>query len=102
MGGLVAFWQDTYHHRIAIVTLFRNKHNTNLNLTFVRTFLPHPFTRHSMGSVLLVVYGAQLAWEAAPRYRGLITFMGILLITTGSCKTISRNRDWYSRETLLR
>lgn len=56
----------------------------------------------SLGCVLLVVYGAQIMWEATSKYRGLILLMGVLLISVGTCKTISRNRDWYSREYLLR
>lgn len=36
------------------------------------------------------------------KYRSFIILMGILLITVGTCKTITRNRDWYSRECLLR
>lgn len=48
------------------------------------------------------MYGAQIMWEATSKYRGFIILMGILLITVGTCKTISRNRDWYSREYLLR
>lgn len=62
----------------------------------------NPFCIYSLGCVLLVVYGAQLIWEAMPKYRGLITLMGALLILTATCKTISRNRDWYSRESLLK
>ncbi|XP_031633037.1 protein O-mannosyl-transferase TMTC1-like isoform X2 [Contarinia nasturtii] len=56
----------------------------------------------SLGCVLLVVYGAQIMWETMSKYRSFIILMGILLITVGTCKTITRNRDWYSRERLLR
>lgn len=56
---------------------------------------------HSLGCVLLVVYGAQIMWETMSKYRSFIILMGILLITVGTCKTITRNRDWYSRENLL-
>lgn len=52
--------------------------------------------------MLLVAYGAQIMWEATSKCRGFIILMGILLITVGTCKTITRNRDWYSRECLLR
>lgn len=48
------------------------------------------------------MYGAQIIWEATSKYRGFIVLMGILLITVGTCKTITRNRDWYSREYLHR
>lgn len=61
-----------------------------------------PLQKHSLGCVLLVVYGAQIIWEATSKYRGFIILMGILLITVGTCKTITRNRDWYSREYLHR
>lgn len=57
---------------------------------------------HSLGCVLLVVYGAQMLWETMSKYRSFIILMGILIITVGTCKTITRNRDWYSRECLLR
>lgn len=56
----------------------------------------------SLGCVLLVVYGAQLLWESTSKYRSVIILMSILLILVGTCKTISRNRDWCSREYLLR
>lgn len=66
------------------------------------TYTTHDTTPHSLGCVLLVVYGAQIMWETMSKYRFII-LMGILLITAAfTCKTITRNRDWYSRECLLR
>ncbi|XP_055629999.1 protein O-mannosyl-transferase TMTC1-like [Toxorhynchites rutilus septentrionalis] len=56
----------------------------------------------SMGSVILVVYGAQLLWERAPNIRKPMLALGILLIAAGCLKTLSRNLDWSSREALLR
>ncbi|OXU29367.1 hypothetical protein TSAR_006584 [Trichomalopsis sarcophagae] len=56
----------------------------------------------SIGWILLVAYGAQLVWTVIPRRRGLITSGLVLLLVLGYCRTIMRNRDWTSRETLLR
>ncbi|XP_031778983.1 protein O-mannosyl-transferase TMTC1 [Nasonia vitripennis] len=56
----------------------------------------------SIGWILLVAYGAQLVWTAIPRRRGIITSGLVLLLVLGYCRTIMRNRDWTSRETLLR
>ncbi|XP_062559276.1 protein O-mannosyl-transferase TMTC1-like [Armigeres subalbatus] len=56
----------------------------------------------SMGSVILVVYGAQRVWERFPKMRKAIIVCGLLLIASGCMKTLSRNRDWSSREALLR
>ncbi|XP_025602566.1 protein O-mannosyl-transferase TMTC1-like isoform X2 [Athalia rosae] len=56
----------------------------------------------SVGSILLTVYGAQVTWTAVPRRRSLITAGVVLLLAAGCCRTVLRNRDWTSRETLLR
>lgn len=56
----------------------------------------------SVGCVLLVVYGAQNVWESIPKSRCIIIIMSILLLTAGCLKTLCRNKDWNSRETLLR
>ncbi|XP_055601161.1 protein O-mannosyl-transferase TMTC1-like [Uranotaenia lowii] len=56
----------------------------------------------SMGSVILVVYGAQRLWERVPKMRKLILALGIILLASGTLKTLSRNMDWSSREALLR
>ncbi|XP_058804494.1 protein O-mannosyl-transferase TMTC1-like isoform X2 [Phymastichus coffea] len=56
----------------------------------------------SIGWILLVAYGAQITWTAIPRRRGIITGGITLLLILGCCRTILRNRDWSSRETLLR
>ncbi|KAL1397468.1 hypothetical protein pipiens_009740, partial [Culex pipiens pipiens] len=56
----------------------------------------------SMGSVILVVYGAQRLWERVPKLRKSIMAFGILLIAAGTLKTLTRNVDWSSREALLR
>ncbi|XP_074034242.1 protein O-mannosyl-transferase TMTC1, partial [Leptinotarsa decemlineata] len=56
----------------------------------------------SIGSVLLVVYGIQMIWENNVIHRqSLICFL-VLLLTTGCLRTLTRNRDWRSREALLR
>nr|XP_033192093.1 protein O-mannosyl-transferase TMTC1-like isoform X3 [Bombus vancouverensis nearcticus] len=56
----------------------------------------------SVGWILLVVYGMQISWTAIPRRRSLITTGIVLLLLLGCYRTILRNRDWTSRETLLR
>ncbi|KAL7307439.1 hypothetical protein TKK_0000618 [Trichogramma kaykai] len=56
----------------------------------------------SIGWILLIAYGAQHTWQTLPRRRGLVVAgMGLLLVA-GCCRTMLRNRDWSSRETLLR
>ncbi|XP_063709260.1 protein O-mannosyl-transferase TMTC1-like isoform X2 [Culicoides brevitarsis] len=56
----------------------------------------------SIGCVLLVVYGAQNLWHAMPKSRCIIIITSILLLTAGCLKTLCRNKDWNSRESLLR
>uniref|UniRef100_A0AAG5DPC2 dolichyl-phosphate-mannose--protein mannosyltransferase n=1 Tax=Anopheles atroparvus TaxID=41427 RepID=A0AAG5DPC2_ANOAO len=56
----------------------------------------------SMGCLILVVYGAQRLWERSVALRKPILLLGIVLLAAGSLKTIARNRDWSSREALLR
>ncbi|PSN56391.1 Transmembrane and TPR repeat-containing protein 1 [Blattella germanica] len=56
----------------------------------------------SLGMVLLVVYGAQLLWGAFIRQRSLILCAGILLLLVFCGRTIARNRDWASRQALIR
>lgn len=56
----------------------------------------------SVGCVLLVVYGAQNLWESIPKSRCIIIIMSVLLLTAGCLKTLCRNKDWNSRESLLR
>lgn len=56
----------------------------------------------SVGWILLVVYGMQISWTAIPRRRSLITMGIVLLLLLGCYKTVLRNRDWMSRESLIR
>lgn len=59
----------------------------------------------SMGAVLLVTVGLQRAWECCKRHvcvRNLLALAGLLVILAGCCRTVARNRDWHSRESLLR
>ncbi|KAK4881247.1 hypothetical protein RN001_004566 [Aquatica leii] len=56
----------------------------------------------SLGCVLLVVYGIQLLWNAHIRHRQTIVGLGILLLVTSSFRVVIRNKDWRSRESLLR
>lgn len=57
---------------------------------------------YSVGWILLVVYGMQISWTAIPRRRSLITMGIVLLLFLGCYKTVLRNRDWMSRESLIR
>lgn len=57
---------------------------------------------YSVGWILLVVYGMQISWTAIPRRRSLITMGIVLLLLLGCYKTVLRNRDWMSRESLIR
>lgn len=56
----------------------------------------------SLGCVLLVVYGVQLLWNTYNRHRQTICCFLMLILTTSSLRVIIRNKDWRSRESLLR
>ncbi|KAF4525605.1 hypothetical protein B566_EDAN001204 [Ephemera danica] len=56
----------------------------------------------SLGCLLLVAYGAQLAWSSLVRQRWLLLCGGLLLLVVFCSRTVVRNRDWASRETLSR
>jgi len=48
------------------------------------------------------VYGAQLAWSSLVRQRWLLLCGCVLLLLLFYGRTVVRNRDWASRETLTR
>lgn len=56
----------------------------------------------SLGCVLLVVYGAQILWGTLVKHRQTIVMAGVLLLVAGCFRSVARNRDWHSRESLLR
>ncbi|XP_069696734.1 protein O-mannosyl-transferase TMTC1-like [Periplaneta americana] len=56
----------------------------------------------SLGLVLLVVYGLQLLWGAFLRQRSLLLCAGLLLLLLFCGRTVARNRDWASRQALIR
>lgn len=56
----------------------------------------------SMGCVLLVIYGIQILWNSLIKHRQTIMLLGLMLLATGMLKTINRNRDWMSKESLLK
>ncbi|XP_050507114.1 protein O-mannosyl-transferase TMTC1-like [Diabrotica virgifera virgifera] len=56
----------------------------------------------SLGFILLVVYGLQIIWTKYSRQRQTISVLLLLFLVTQSLRTIMRNRDWRSREWLLR
>jgi hypothetical protein len=57
---------------------------------------------HSVGSVILVVYGVQLLWDQRRRWRKWMLVCLAILVMAGGSKTVMRNEDWQSRESLLR
>ncbi|XP_034246835.1 protein O-mannosyl-transferase TMTC1-like [Thrips palmi] len=55
----------------------------------------------SLGMVLLVVYGLQLLWHAVlVRQRTLLLVAAMLVLGSFCLRTVARNKDWTSRETL--
>ncbi|XP_069696978.1 protein O-mannosyl-transferase TMTC1-like [Periplaneta americana] len=56
----------------------------------------------SLGLVLLVVYGLQLLWGAFLRQRSFLLCAGLLLLLIFCGRTFARNRDWASRQALIR
>ncbi|XP_068082908.1 protein O-mannosyl-transferase TMTC1 [Anabrus simplex] len=56
----------------------------------------------SLGSMLLAAYGAQLLWGALLRQRALLLAAGFTLFLLFCSRTLARNRDWLSREALIR
>ncbi|XP_017769506.1 PREDICTED: transmembrane and TPR repeat-containing protein 1-like [Nicrophorus vespilloides] len=56
----------------------------------------------SMGCILLVVYGMNTMWGCCSRHRQTVTCFVILMLTASCLRVVIRNRDWRSRESLLR
>lgn len=56
----------------------------------------------SMGAVLLCVGGVQHVWVRRPRWRSAVAISVVTLALLGVTRTVERNRDWHTRETLLR
>jgi hypothetical protein len=52
--------------------------------------------------VLLLVYGAQLLWGTFLRQRSLLLCAGVVLLVVFCGRTVARNRDWASRQALIR
>lgn len=65
---------------------------------------PNLRIRHfsSVGSVLLTVYGVQLIWRRFVGGRRLLVLSVALLVAANAARTLLRNKDWHTRETLLR
>jgi hypothetical protein len=97
---------NTFHfHFYSFVSLAtHSQKNTNFD---VRTI---GYTWHdvvilnicSMGFSILVLYGAQLLYENVSKMRRVLQVSGFLLLCFFCLKTISRNQDWHTRETLLK
>lgn len=60
------------------------------------------FHIYSMGCVMLMVYGLQYLMKKFPDMKRLLKVSGILLILFFGLKTLNRNKDWESRESLLK
>ncbi|CAG9861780.1 unnamed protein product, partial [Phyllotreta striolata] len=56
----------------------------------------------SMGCIMLVVYGLQLLWSKRGKNRRILFLLLLVVLASQSLRTVMRNRDWKSRETLLR
>ncbi|KAM3958234.1 protein O-mannosyl-transferase TMTC1 [Aphomia sociella] len=56
----------------------------------------------SVGSVLVTAYGIQLLWRECSSSRKLLVLGVAALVAGGVARTHLRNRDWRTRETLLR
>nr|XP_037870885.1 protein O-mannosyl-transferase TMTC1 isoform X2 [Bombyx mori] len=56
----------------------------------------------SVGSVLLTAYGIELMWKRGFRTKKLLVLCVATLVAAGVAKTHLRNRDWRTRESLLR
>jgi hypothetical protein len=83
-------------------------------ITFTKKKLAHLVSLHdsikyvsfsltpSMGFCILVLYGAQLLYENVSKLRRVLQVSGFLLVCFLCLKTVSRNQDWHTRETLLK
>lgn len=60
------------------------------------------FSNYSFGSVVITVYGVQLIWQRGAGGRRLLVLSVAVLVAAGAARTYMRNRDWRTRETLLR
>ncbi|XP_045459919.1 protein O-mannosyl-transferase TMTC1-like [Melitaea cinxia] len=56
----------------------------------------------SFGSVVITAYGVQLIWQRGTGGRRLLVLSVAVLVAAGAARTYMRNRDWRTRETLLR
>lgn len=55
-----------------------------------------------MGYILLVVNGVQTIWMKYARHRQSVLSLLILILMAQSLRCLIRNRDWRSRESLLK
>ncbi|KAG6447846.1 protein O-mannosyl-transferase TMTC1 [Manduca sexta] len=56
----------------------------------------------SVGSVILTAYGMQLLWRRGVNKRRILVLCVAVLVAAGVARTHLRNRDWRTRESLLR
>ncbi|CAK1551505.1 unnamed protein product [Leptosia nina] len=56
----------------------------------------------SVGLIIITVYGVQLMWRRGAGARRLLILGVGVLVASGAARTYLRNRDWRTRETLLR
>ncbi|CAH1129689.1 unnamed protein product [Ceutorhynchus assimilis] len=56
----------------------------------------------SSGCILLVSYGIQILWTNCSKHRQTVLCFIILILVSSFLRTVIRNKDWKSRESLLR
>ncbi|KAL1502695.1 hypothetical protein ABEB36_007803 [Hypothenemus hampei] len=56
----------------------------------------------SLGCILLVIYGIQMLWNNCPKHRQTFTCLLTVILISSCFRTLIRNKDWKSRESLLR
>ncbi|XP_050292837.1 protein O-mannosyl-transferase TMTC1-like isoform X2 [Anthonomus grandis grandis] len=56
----------------------------------------------SLGCILLVVYGLQILWSHYSKHRQTLYCIIVIILACSGLRTVNRNKDWRSRESLLR
>jgi hypothetical protein len=91
---------DYFPLRNSSISITREPFHDSIKYFALTQFLP--FSSCSMGFCILVLYGAQLLYENVSKLRRVLEVSGILLVCFFCMKTITRNEDWHTRESLLK
>jgi hypothetical protein len=99
----------TFHHTPShtYLMLFTHSPHSFLFLFLFISFIcvhNHSYI-YSMGFCILVIYGVQLLYENirhSNKMRWILQASGFMLLCFFCLKTITRNQDWQSRESLLK